>query len=153
MEQCEALLIIGSTFPYIEYYPRPGKARGVQIDRDAQRIGLRHPVETGLVGDAAITLRLLNQRLKPKKDRSFLDSAQQGMQRWRKMMAEAEGKDDVPLKPQRVVKAFGERMPANAILATDSGQNTELAARHIDMLVDAVGNTEPLIGLRNDAFH
>ncbi|MER8572019.1 thiamine pyrophosphate-binding protein [Mesorhizobium sp. M1409] len=133
MEQCEALLIVGSTFPYIEYYPKPGKARGVQIDRNAQRIGLRHPVEAGLVGDAAVTLQLLNERLKQKTDRSFLEQAQQGVRRWRGMMAEAESKDDVPLKPQRVVKAFGDRMPANAILATDSGQNTELAARHIDI--------------------
>ena len=53
MEQCDALLIVGSTFPYIEYYPKPGQARCVQIDRDAQRIGLRCPVEAGLVGDAA----------------------------------------------------------------------------------------------------
>lgn len=133
MEQCEALLIVGSTFPYIEYYPKPGKARGIQIDRNAQRIGLRHPVEAGLVGDAAVTLQLLNKRLKQKTDRSFLEQARQSVRRWRGMMAEAEGKDDVPLKPQRVVKAFGERMPANAILATDSGQNTELAARHIDI--------------------
>jgi pyruvate dehydrogenase (quinone) len=133
MEQCEALLIVGSTFPYIEYYPKPGKARGVQVDRSAQRIGLRHPVEAGLVGDAAVTLQLLNERLTQKTDRSFLEQAQQSVRRWRGMMAEAESKDDVPLKPQRVVKAFGDRMPANAILATDSGQNTELAARHIDI--------------------
>ncbi|UVC14279.1 hypothetical protein IHQ72_27035 [Mesorhizobium onobrychidis] len=66
-------------------------------------------------------------------DRSFLEDAQQSLQRWRRMMAEAESRDDVPLKPQRVVKAFGDRMPANAILASDSGQNTELAARHIDI--------------------
>ncbi|MER9301197.1 thiamine pyrophosphate-binding protein [Mesorhizobium sp. M0621] len=133
MEQCDALLIVGSTFPYIEYYPKPGKARGVQVDRNAQRIGLRHPVEAGLVGDAAVTLQLLNERLTQKTDRSFLEQAQQSVRRWRGMMAEAEGKDDMPLKPQRVVKAFGDRMPANAILATDSGQNTELTARHIDI--------------------
>ncbi|MER9301894.1 thiamine pyrophosphate-dependent enzyme [Mesorhizobium sp. M0496] len=133
MEQCEALLIVGSTFPYIEYYPKPGKARGVQVDRNAQRIGLRQPVEAGLVGDAAVSLQLLNERLTQKTDRSFLEQAQQSVRRWRGMMAEAESKDDVPLKPQRVVKAFGDRMPANAILATDSGQNTELAARHIDI--------------------
>jgi pyruvate dehydrogenase (quinone) len=71
--------------------------------------------------------------LTQKTDRSFLEQAQQSVRRWRGMMAEAESKDDVPLKPQRVVKAFGDRMPANAILATDSGQNTELAARHIDI--------------------
>lgn len=133
METCEALLIVGSTFPYIEYYPKPGQARCVQIDRDAQRIGLRCSVEAGLVGDAAVSLQLLNQKLERKTARSFLDRARQGMERWRAMMKEAEAKDDVPLKPQRIVKAFGDRMPENAILASDSGQNTELAARHIDI--------------------
>jgi pyruvate dehydrogenase (quinone) len=138
MEECDALLIVGSTFPYIEYYPKPGQARSVQIDRNAQRIGLRSPVEAGLVGDAAISLQLLNQRLERKQDRSFLERARQGMNRWRAMMREAEGKDEVPLKPQRIVKAFGDRMPEGAVLTTDSGQNTELAARHIDMKVGQV---------------
>lgn len=133
LQQCDALLIVGSTFPYIEYYPEPGKARGVQIDRDAQRIGLRYPVEAGLVGDAVQSLRLLNEKLARKSDRSFLEQAQKGMRRWRDMMAISETKPDVPLKPQVVVRAFGDRMPANAVLATDSGQNTEMAARHIDI--------------------
>jgi pyruvate dehydrogenase (quinone) len=133
METCDALLIVGSTFPYIEYYPKPGQARCVQIDSNAQRIGLRCPVEVGLVGDAAITLQLLNPKLERKQNRSFLDHARQGMECWRGMMKEAEAEKDVPLKPQRIVKAFGDRMPHNAILASDSGQNTELAARHIDM--------------------
>jgi pyruvate dehydrogenase (quinone) len=133
MEQCDALLIVGSTFPYVEYYPKPGRARGIQVDRDGQRIGLRYPVEAGLVGDAAETLRLLNQRLVRKQDRSFLAQAQAGMARWRKMMATSEAKAELPLKPQLVVKAFGRRLPATAVLATDSGQNTELAARHVDL--------------------
>ena len=133
MEECDALLIVGSTFPYIEYYPRPGQAKCVQIDRDAQRIGLRCPVKAGLVGDAAVSLQLLNRRLERKQDRSFLEGARQRMKRWREMMKQAEAKNDVPLKPQRIVKAFGDRLPANAILASDSGQNTELAARHIEM--------------------
>jgi pyruvate dehydrogenase (quinone) len=131
METCDTLLIVGSTFPYIEYYPKPNQARCVQIDRNAQRIGLRCPVEAGLVGDAAVSLELLSQKLEAKADRSFLDRARQGMQRWREMMQISEARDDVPLKPQRVVRAFGDRMPEGAILATDSGQNTELAARHI----------------------
>ena len=133
LKQCDALLIVGSTFPYIEYYPEPGKARGIQIDRDAQRIGLRYPVEAGLVGDAAASLRLLNERLVRKTERGFLEQAQQGMTRWREMMALSEDKAEVPMKPQMVVKAFGRRMPDEAILVTDSGQNTELAARHIDL--------------------
>jgi len=133
MEQCDGLLIVGSTFPYVEYYPAPGQARGVQIDRDGQRIGLRYPVEVGLVGDAAETLHLLNQRLTPKTDRSFLESAQRAMARWREMMSQSEEHTDRPMKPQHVARAFGLRIPANAVLTTDSGQNTELAARHIDL--------------------
>lgn len=131
MERCDALLVVGSTFPYVEYYPKPGQARGVQIDRDGQRIGLRTPVEVGLVGDARETLAALNARLRRKADRSFLAAAQAGMADWRAMMATAEAKDDVPLKPQVVAAAFGRRLPADAVLATDSGQNTELAARHV----------------------
>ncbi|TPJ76332.1 thiamine pyrophosphate-dependent enzyme [Mesorhizobium sp. B2-6-2] len=133
METCDAVLIVGSTFPYIEYYPRPGKARGVQIDCDAQRIGLRFPVEAGLVGDAAETLRALNKRLKQKADGGFLATAQGSMRKWREMMRQSEDASAHPLKPQRVARAFGERLAENAILATDSGQNTELAARHVDL--------------------
>ncbi len=133
MERCDALLIVGSSFPYVEYYPKPGQARAVQIERDAQRIGLRCPVEAGLVGDAAESLRLLNKRLRQKTDLSFLKQAQEGMKRWHEMMAQSEGKADSTLKPQAVTKAFGRRLPADAILAVDSGQNTELAARHVDM--------------------
>jgi pyruvate dehydrogenase (quinone) len=133
MEHCDALLIVGSTFPYIEYYPKPGKARAVQIDMNAQRIGLRYPVEAGLVGDARETLRLLNARLSRKSDRRFLTEAQAGMKRWNAMMRQSEASDAVPLKPQRITRAFGERLPANAILTSDSGQNTEMAARHIDL--------------------
>ena len=133
MEQCDALLIVGSSFPYIEYYPKPGQARGVQIDRDGQRIGLRYPVEVGLVGDAAETLQLLNERLVRKTDRGFLEQAQAGMSQWREMMETSETKRETPLKPQAVVGAFGRRLPDDAILATDSGQNTELGARHVDL--------------------
>lgn len=133
MEQCDALLIVGSTFPYIEYYPKPGQARVVQIDVDPQRIGLRCPVEAGLVGDAGPTLRELNHRLKRKENDAFLRSAQAGMADWREMMRASERRVSSPLKPEMVVRAFGERMAPDAFLASDSGQNTELAARHIDL--------------------
>ncbi|TIT85251.1 MAG: pyruvate oxidase, partial [Mesorhizobium sp.] len=90
METCDAVLIVGSTFPYIEYYPKPGQAHGVQIDCDAQRIGLRFPVEAGLVGDAAETLHALNRRLKPKADGMFLAAARSAMHQWREMMRQSE---------------------------------------------------------------
>ncbi len=133
MENCDALLIVGSTFPYIEYYPKPGQARGVQIDCDAQRIGLRFPVEAGLVGDARETLAALNRRLTRKADSRFLAEAQASMQTWREMMRQSEDGQSHPLKPQLVARAFGERLAGNTVLAADSGQNTELAARHVDL--------------------
>ncbi|MDX3977433.1 thiamine pyrophosphate-binding protein [Shinella sp.] len=133
MKDCDALLIVGSSFPYIEYYPEPGKARAVQIDTNGQRIGLRYPVEAGLVGDAGETLRLLNERLQQKSDRSFLRSAQRDMVAWREKLGAMEEDTASPLKPAAVVKAFGTRIAENGILVTDSGQNTELGARHIDL--------------------
>jgi pyruvate dehydrogenase (quinone) len=131
MEECDAIIIIGSTFPYIEYYPNPGGAKGVQIDQDAQRIGLRFPIEAGLVGEAAETLRLLNAKLSRKSDRSFLEKAQAAMSDWRDKMALMERDESVPLKPAAVVAAFGKRIEPNAVVVADSGQNTELAARHL----------------------
>lgn len=137
MEQCDAVLIVGSTFPYIEYYPKPGSARGVQIDSDPQRIGLRFPVEAGLVGGAKETLRLLNNRLTRKTDRSFLEQTQSGMEDWRSKMAMMENDESAPLKPAAVAGAFGRRIAENGVLVADSGQNTELAARHVDL---GIGN-------------
>lgn len=137
METCDAVLIVGSTFPYIEYYPKPDAVRGVQIDSDPQRIGLRFPVEAGLVGDAKGTLRLLNARVTRKADRSFLQQAQSAMAEWRDKMKMMETDESTPLKPQVVVGAFGRRIAQNGVLVADSGQNTELAARHIDL---GIGN-------------
>ncbi|MGV6873190.1 thiamine pyrophosphate-binding protein [Pseudochelatococcus sp. B33] len=136
MKECDALLIVGSSFPYIEYYPDPGAARAVQIDDSSRRVGLRYPVEAGLVGDTVPTLRLLNERLERKNDRSFLQQAQESMVEWRRKLAEMEQDAGSPLKPAAVVKAFGKRIAANGVLVTDSGQNTELAARHIDLGVE-----------------
>ncbi|MBY5739449.1 thiamine pyrophosphate-dependent enzyme [Rhizobium leguminosarum] len=133
MEQCDAVLIVGSSFPYIEYYPRPEAARGVQIDSDPQRIGLRFPVDAGLVGEARETLRLLKPRLNSKTDRSFLEQAQTAMSDWRRKMETMETDRSAPLKAQAVVRAFGRRVAADGVLVADSGQNTELTARHIDL--------------------
>ncbi|MDX0019538.1 pyruvate oxidase [Sinorhizobium meliloti] len=136
MQQCDTLLIIGSTFPYIEYYPRPNTAAGIQIDHDPQRIGLRYPVEVGLVGEAGETLRMLNKRLKRKQDRSFLERAQEQTRNWRRELRAMEGDRSSPLKPQAAVAAFGRRIAKKGIVVTDSGQNTELAARHVDLGAD-----------------
>ena len=129
-EQCDALLIVGSTFPYIEYYPKPGQARGVQVDRDAARIGLRFPVEVGLVGDARSTLEGLLTRLRHKDNRRFLESAQRGATAWRRLLHDAVERPGAPMKPGRIARDLGERLAADAIVAWDSGHNTGLLARY-----------------------
>src|SRR5687767_4355571 len=106
LERCDTLLIVGSSFPYIEYYPKPGAARAIQIDVDPMRIGQRYPVEIGLVGDSAGMLRALLGRVRQKDDSSFLDEARQGMTAWRELMADQAGRTDLPMKPQVVVHAL-----------------------------------------------
>jgi pyruvate dehydrogenase (quinone)/pyruvate oxidase len=124
-------LIVGSTFPYIEYYPKPGQARGVQIDIDPFRIGLRYPVEAGLVADSSVALQKLLPLLKRNENRSFLEQAQSGMNEWRQTMEERGTKQDKPMKPQVVAYELGKRLSDTAIVSADSGTNTTWWARHI----------------------
>jgi pyruvate dehydrogenase (quinone) len=130
-EECDTLLIVGSTFPYIEYYPKPGQARGVQIDTDASRIGLRFPVEVGLVGDARQTLQLLNARLERRSDRSFLQKSQGRKQEWRQLLEDASREDGELLTPGHLANELGKHLAENAIVAWDSGHNTGVLARHV----------------------
>jgi pyruvate dehydrogenase (quinone) len=131
MESCDTLLMAGTSFPYIEFMPKPAQARAVQIDQDPRRIGLRYPVEVGLVGDCRRSLEALVPRLKRKSDRSFLETAQAGMKEWRQLMEERGSRTDKPMKPQVVARELGERLPENAIVACDSGTITTWWARHI----------------------
>jgi pyruvate dehydrogenase (quinone)/pyruvate oxidase len=135
---CDTLLIVGSAFPYVEFYPKPGKARAVQIDSDGTRIGLRYPVEYGLVGDAAKTLRALARHLTPRKDRKFLETAQKGVKAWRDALAEQGSLRDTPMKPQVVAFELNKLLRDDAIVTTDSGTNTSWAARYLDMRGDTM---------------
>lgn len=136
LESCDTLFIIGSAFPYIEYYPKPGTARCVQIELDPQRIGLRFPVDAALVGDSATILRRLLPRLNQKQDRSFLETAQSGMKRWRKLLEERGTRTDMPMKPQVVAHELNKLLSDRAIITTDSGTVTTWIARHVDMRGD-----------------
>jgi pyruvate dehydrogenase (quinone)/pyruvate oxidase len=131
LEECDTLLIAGSSFPYIEFLPKPGQARGVQIDIDAKRIGLRYPVEIGLVGDCRRALEELLPLLERKQDRGFLEDAQKGTAEWLEIMHKQETRTDVPMKPQVVAAELGKRLSATAIVSCDSGTNTTWWARHI----------------------
>ncbi|MFL6229549.1 MAG: thiamine pyrophosphate-dependent enzyme [Pyrinomonadaceae bacterium] len=133
MENCDALLIVGSSFPYMEYLPQPGQAKGVQIDDKADRIGLRYPVEVGLVGDARATLGALSRFVERKSDRSFLEQAQAGARDWWELMRTRAMRDEVPIKPQRVAWELSELVSDDAIISTDSGTNTVWAAQYFKM--------------------
>ncbi|MDP9053734.1 MAG: thiamine pyrophosphate-binding protein, partial [Acidobacteriota bacterium] len=131
METCDTLLMVGTSFPYIEFYPRPGKARCVQIDIDPMRLGLRYPLEAGLVGDGKNTLKALLPLLDYKQDRSFLQKAQDGMKDWKEVMTKRGTDDRMPMNPQVVAHELGKRLPENAVFAADSGTITTWAARHL----------------------
>ncbi|HEX2866265.1 MAG TPA: thiamine pyrophosphate-dependent enzyme [Ignavibacteriales bacterium] len=131
LEECDTLLIVGSSFPYIEFYPEPGKVKAVQIDVDAVRIGLRYPVEAGLVGDSKKTLQKLLPLLNTNKYTEFLEDLQEDMKDWRKLMHERGTRKDHPMKPQVAAHELGSALPANAIVTCDSGTIATWFARHI----------------------
>jgi pyruvate dehydrogenase (quinone) len=129
MKSCDAILIVGSSFPYIEYLPKPGSAVGVQIDDRPERIGLRYPVHAGLVGDAQATLRELLPLLQQNNDRAFLEQAQEGMREWWALMRERGTRDIMPMQPQTVPWHLAELLDDDAIVIGDSGTVTTWIAR------------------------
>jgi len=131
LEHCDTLLLVGTSFPYIEFYPKPGKARAVQIDIDPARIGLRCPVEVGLVGDSRRTLALLLPMLSRNAHRGFLEKIQKGMEEWWKTMEEQGTRRDKPMKPQVVAWELGNRLRDDAIVSCDSGTIATWFARQI----------------------
>lgn len=131
MEDCDTLLMVGSSFPYIEFLPKPDQARGVQIELDPKRIGLRFPVEVGLVGDSRNTLRELIPLLRTKEDRSFLESAQAGMKDWWEVMEKRATRRDKPMKPQVVAWELGKQLRNDAIVSCDSGTIATWWARQV----------------------
>jgi len=131
MEDCDTLLIVGSAFPYIEFLPKPDQAKGVQIDFDPKQIGLRFPVEVGLVGDSRQTLQALVPLLKPKSDKRFLQQAQAGMKDWWQLMEKRATRRDKPMKPQVVAWELGKRLRNDAIVSCDSGTIATWWARQI----------------------
>ena len=131
MENCDTLLMVGTSFPYIEFFPKPGQARGVQIELDPMRIGLRYPIEVGLVGDSRRTLDALVPMLERKAARDFIETAQKGMTEWNALMLERATRTDRPMKPQVVAHELGQRLRDDAIVTCDSGTIATWWARHI----------------------
>lgn len=131
MHECDTLLILGSNMPYTDYYPGPGQARCVQIDRDPRRLGHRYPATVGLAGDVKATLTALLPRLRRKIDRSFLNKAQARMLNWRETLSDTERERSLPLKPEFVAATLSRLLAPDALIAIDCGAHTIFCARHL----------------------
>jgi pyruvate dehydrogenase (quinone) len=133
MRDCDTLLIIGSNFPYSQFLPEFDQARAVQIDVDASLIGLRYPVEVGLVGDARATLAALLPKLRPNPDRGWRDTVERNVAQWWDTMEKQAMLSADPVNPMRIVWELSERIPDNAIVTADSGSAANWYARHLTM--------------------
>jgi pyruvate dehydrogenase (quinone) len=134
MSEADTLLMVGTSFPYIDYLPKPGQAKGIQIDIIPEKIGLRYPVDIALVGDAKLTLSALLPLLHEKqKSLDFLRSKQHAMKNWNGLLKEQSSRTDTPIKPQVIAAAVSEELEENAIISVDSGTITSWAARYIEI--------------------
>jgi pyruvate dehydrogenase (quinone) len=133
MNDCDTLLMVGTCYPYAEFLPKEGHARGIQIDIDARNVGLRFPTEINLIGDSRETLRALLPLLKQKTDRSWREKIERGLKDW---YADEEARCHVKgdaINPQLVFWELSERLPDDAILSGDAGTATNWFARNIRM--------------------
>lgn len=130
MNEADALLMVGTSFPYIDY-PKPGQAKGIQIDIQPYKIGIRYPIDVALVGDSKATLSSLLPLLNQKNDVDFLKSMQIGMKGWNKLLNERSTRNDKPVKPQVIANLISNELEDNAIISIDSGTITTWAAQHI----------------------
>jgi pyruvate dehydrogenase (quinone) len=131
MESCDTLLIVGSSFPYAEWLPEEGQARAVQIDLDGRMLGIRYPVEVGLVGDARETLRVLLPLLERKTDRSWRETLEANVARWWALLERWALLEGDPINPQRVAWELNDWLPNGTILSADSGSSTIWWARYV----------------------
>jgi pyruvate dehydrogenase (quinone) len=128
---CDTLVMIGTNFPYMEFLPKPGQAKTVQIDVDPARIGLRHPVEVGLVGEAKVVLQALLPLVQRKADRGFLEQAQKNTRDWMALLEKRGTTTTSPMKPEVAAYALNKALSEDTIIACDCGTVTTWAARHL----------------------
>src|SRR5579862_9197218 len=133
MQECDTLLMVGSSFPYSEFLPEEGQARGVQIDIDGKMLGIRYPMEVNLVGDSAETLRALIPRLERKQDRSWREKIEGEVAEWWNLIEHRAQLAADPINPQLVFHELSKRLPDGAILASDSGSSANWYARDVKL--------------------
>jgi len=133
MNECDTLLMVGTSFPYAEFLPPEGQARAVQIDRDGRKLSLRYPVELGLVGDSRLTLQALIPMLEQKAARRWRERIEKQVSRWRETVRERALVQARPLNPQRPFFELSRRLPPECILTCDSGSAANWYARDVDL--------------------
>lgn len=133
MDECDTLLMVGTDFPYSEFLPKEGQARGVQIDIDGRQLGIRYPTEVNLVGDSKDTLKELIPLLKRKEDRSWREKIEEEIVEWWKTLEERAMQSADPINPQRVFWELNKHLPQDCILTSDSGSSANWYARDIKM--------------------
>lgn len=133
VEDCDTLLMVGTSFPYLHYLPEPGQCRSVQIDIDPRRLGLRYPIEVGLMGDSGTALRDLLPHIQAREKSDWVKRLQKGKDDWHALMVDRGNRDDVPVKPQRIAWELDRLLDDNAIITCDSGTIATWAARYINM--------------------
>ncbi|MGY2461067.1 thiamine pyrophosphate-requiring protein [Vreelandella sulfidaeris] len=133
MSNCDTLLMIGSGFPYSEFLPEEGQARGVQIDIDGRQVSMRYPMEVNLIGDSATTLQALLPHLKQKADRDWREHIEKSIAQWWEVLEERAMADADPVNPQRVFWELSPKLPDNCILTSDSGSAANWYARDLKL--------------------
>lgn len=140
MNECDTLLMVGTTFPYSEFLPKDGQARAIQIDIEPRNVGIRYPTEVNLIGDSAETLKLLLPRLKRKTDRRWREGIEKDITSWWKNLENRALESADPINPQRVFHELSPQLPDNVILCGDSGSHTNWYARNIRMRSGMMGS-------------
>ncbi|MEJ7569754.1 MAG: thiamine pyrophosphate-requiring protein [Gaiellaceae bacterium] len=133
MTDCDTLLLVGTSFPYSEFLPEEGQARGVQIDIDGRMLGIRYPTEVNLVGDSAETLRALIPLLQRKEDRSWREEIEKNVADWWEVLEARAMSDADPINPQRVFWELSSRLPDDCIISSDSGSSANWYARDLKL--------------------
>jgi pyruvate dehydrogenase (quinone) len=131
MQNCDTLLMVGTSFPYSEWLPEEGQARAVQIDIDGRLVGMRYPLDVPLVGDARETLQALIPHLQRKEDRAWRDEIEHEVERWWEILEDRANEPAQPLNPELLFHELSPRLPDNCIITADSGSATNWWARHL----------------------
>ncbi|MGB7449128.1 MAG: thiamine pyrophosphate-requiring protein [Ornithinimicrobium sp.] len=145
MQDCDTLLMVGSNFPYAEFLPATGQARGVQIDLNPANLGLRYPMEVNLLGDCKATLTALLEHLTPTDDRAWQETVVEGMRSWDEATTQVARAKADPVNPRLVFHELNQRLPENCIVTTDAGSTVDWYGHHIKLGRNMMGNLSGLL--------